>query len=260
MRTLILLLSFVVAASAQGLPVKRPGVAITALDNGDAGKPIAVDAMRVLKLTTPDAKFVSWEVDPVYDLVVENGTPKLTSGDIGLKLITEAAKLGTKEPGEDPVFRSVEPGQVLIWGKTPGKARLIARGVVGEVNQRIETIVIEVVGARPPPPVKPIEGEQPAPAARLYFLYVGADGPTDPAVLRSMALPAWADEIKAERVKYLALSKVPSKDGKSPLPPGTSLPCLLVLSEGPATSTIIPPPRALPTTDAEVNAIRKEKP
>ena len=259
MRILILFLALAAAASAQGLPVKRPGVAITAFDNGDAGKPIAVDAMRVLKLTTPDAKFVSWEVDPVYDLVVENGTPKLTSGDIGLKLITEAAKLGTKEPGEDPVFRSVEPGQVLIWGKTPGKARLIARGVVGEVNQRIETIVIEVVGARPPP-VKPIEPGQPVPAARLYFLYVGADGPTDPAVLKSMALPAWKDELKAERVKYLPLSKVPSKDGKNPLPLGTTLPCLLVLSEGPATSTIIPPPRALPTTDAEVEAIRKEKP
>ncbi|CAN5418648.1 hypothetical protein BH11PLA2_BH11PLA2_32510 [soil metagenome] len=260
MRSLILLLLLTAPAFGQ-LTAKTTGPATILSVTGDApDKPLAVDAMRAMKLSVPDAKFVSWEVDPVYDLVIVDGKPTLVSGNLGLKIVTKASEIGLKEPGQDPVFKEIGPGEVIVWGKTPGKVRLVARGVVGEVNQRIATLVIEVTGPRPPP-LKPMDPGLPVEPItdRDYYLFVGADGPTPPAVLESLKLTAWDEVKKKDGVKYLPLSEVPSKDGKSPLPAGTALPCLLKLVEGPATSKIVPPPHAIPLTNEAVEKVKAAK-
>jgi hypothetical protein len=261
MRSLILALLLTAPAFAQ-LPVISTGPAKILSVTGDApDKPIAVDAMRAMKLSVPDAKFVSWEVDPVYDLIVVDGKPTLVSGDLGLKVITKASEIGLKEPGQDPVFKEIGPGEVIIWGKTPGKVRLVARGVVGDVNQRIATLVIEVTGPRPPPVVKPVDPLPGDPiASRDYYLFVGPDSSTPPAVLESLKLTAWDEVKKKDGVKYLPLSEVPTADGKSPLPPGTTLPCLLKLIEGPLTSKIVPPPHPIPLSNDAVEKVKAAKP
>ena len=215
---------------------------------------LPVDGFRVLTLGNYKGP-VSWETDPVYEIGYKDGKPVLVSGEVDYLEIGEAAKIPERQGLK---LVDVGPGSVVIWGKTPGKVRLVARGVVDGIPKRLDTVVIEVTGPRPPPllPIDPVQ-----PTTGLYFALVRPNGPATEEVRRIAALPAW-DEIRkaGHQFKDFALNELPTKDGKSPIPDGTPMPCLLVLKQDGTQSIVVKPIRPAPQDDAAVRKLLEIKP
>lgn len=208
-------------------------------------------------------------------LTLENYAGSVTwdwSGDVA-SVGTRTAKpgaefIGVKE-GTEGVESHIAPeskSEVLaVWGKTGGDVTVSAWGVVDNRAVKLATIVLSVQGARPPPVVvlPPIEPPvtPPTPAKGYYYLIVRQNGPVQQSFLDSIRLSAWDELRKAgHTVKDLPLNEVPSKSGKSPIPDGTSLPCVLTLEIKGDTSYVIPPPAALPTTNEAVRKLLEVKP
>lgn len=227
-----------------------PAISTVTADTGT----LPVDGFRVLTLANYKGP-VSWETDPVYEIGYKDGKPVLVSGEMDYLEINEPAKIPERQGLK---LIDVGPGSVVIWGKTPGKVRLVARGVVDGVPKRLDTVIIEVTGPRGPP-LLPIEPGQPT--TGLYFALVRANGPATEEVRRIAALPAWDDVRKAgHQFKDFTLSELPTKDGKSPIPDGTPLPCLLVLKQDGTQSVILKPIRPAPQTDDDVRKLLEIKP
>lgn len=211
---------------------------------------------------------VEWEVDPDYEIGFENGKPVLVSGAVDELTLKEPAKIPHRE-ADGPKLIDAPAESLIVWGKKPGKVRISARGVVDGRSVRLDVITLEVIGPRPPPPPIDPPKDPPKdppidqPVDARYFLIVRGNGPASEEVRKCLALKAWADVTKAgHKFKDLPLNEVPTKDGKSPIPDGTTLPCLLELGIRPdgKSSFVIPPPRSLPKDDDAVRKLLDVKP
>jgi hypothetical protein len=204
-------------------------------------------------------------------LTLENYAGSVTwdwSGDVasvGTRVAKPGAEfIGVKE-GTEGVESHTAPdskSEVLaVWGKTGGDVTVSAWGVVDNRAVKLATIMLSVQGARPPPVVilpPPIDTP---PAKGLYYLIVRPNGPVQNDVLQSLKLPAWEEIRKAGHTfKDLPLNEVKTTNGKSPIPDGTPLPCVLALKIEGDTSYVIPPPSKLPATDADVRKLLEVKP
>ena len=254
MRSVLILMAIAGCVNAQLVP--RGGPQIVALTS--PSNEVAVDEMRAFRCKDReglDRKSVRWEPDPVYAIGRgPKGEPVLVAGDLAVLNIAQPVSALVKSRGEDPKVIELYAGDVAVWGKTSGQVRLVARGSVNGVTERVDSILLTVAGSAPLPPVAPAPPSPPQ--GVRSFLIVGPSGPALPEVESCLRLPGWDAVRKAGiSVRYLPVDKVPSTGGGLPIPPGTTLPCLLELAEGESTSRIVPPPRSLPKTDAEIQAI-----
>lgn len=203
---------------------------------------------------------VVWEADPIPELGFDsNGKPYLLNGDVGLHQVTKP--LTSFRPADNALeIVEVPAGNVIVWGRVPGKVRLTARGVVGNLPVRVATITIEVQDARPPPPVTdPIEpAPPPVPVTKLYFAIIQSDNsPQSPQFLKAMGLPAW-DEIRNAGHDFKPMTARRAKELNIPVP--NQLPAVQPLIVNGDKSTPIPPPLAMPYTDADVRKLMEVKP
>lgn len=224
-----------------------------------ASESLKLDAYRVFRVG--DYKgVVSWETDPVYEIGYDDkGKPILVSGEVDLLELTVPAKLPQREGLK---LIDVDAGGAVVWGKKAGKVRLVARGVIDGVPKRLDTQVLEIEGLKPAPP--PIGTDPPppeTPTGKLYFLIARPNGPVQSDVLKSLQLPAWAEITKAgHQYKDLPVNEIKTKSGKSPIPNGTTLPCVLPLRIEGDSSYLVGAPYSLPKSDADVRRLLEVKP
>ena len=96
------------------------------LATAEAPGALKVDAYRVFTVACFKGA-VSWETDPVYEIGFDGGKPVLVSGEVDHLELTTAVKVPQREGLK---LVDVDAGGVIVWGKKPGKVRLVARGVV----------------------------------------------------------------------------------------------------------------------------------
>lgn len=241
---ILLLAVSVSAASGPTIVQKSPGVQPVVSIPPQPG--IGIDRFRWFGIDGHQGA-VTWEIEGDAAGFIEFATAAKVFGK-------------TDTSGDDPVFSDVPAGSVVLWGKKPGDVKLSAWGVVDNRAKRLATIVLTVEGARPPPkPVPPID--VPAPKEGIYFLIVKPDGPSTPALLAAMELPAWKELEKAGHT-YKPVSFSEAKTLGASIPNGTSLPAVLPLriaADG-KSSKEIPPPLPFPTTNDGVRKLMEVKP
>jgi len=238
------------AGTIPGQPAK-----VSRLDGAsDGADKIKVDAFGVFTAKGHDK--VRWKVEPVYELAKDSkGEPYLKFGDLDVLTLKKPASIPQREGLK---LVDVEAYSAVVWGKQPGKVKLIALAVVDGWPEEIETIALEVLGEVLPPvdPDKPVD---PVPTGSLYFAIVRKTGPITADVEKCLKLEAWTEvRAKGHKVRDLMINQVPVKDGKTI--PGLNPPCLLVLKTDGKTSALVGPVRSMPANDAEVKALLEIKP
>lgn len=225
---------------------------------GKADGPLIVGDWRPYVINDHNGPVV-WEVDPIPELGFDSGgKPYLLNGDVGLHQVTKP--LTSFRPADNALeIVEVPAGNVIVWGREPGKVRLTARGIVNDLPARVATIIIEVQGARPPPDTGPIEPvPPPSPVTKLYFaIILPDDRPQTPQFLKAMDLPAW-DEIRNAGHDFKPMTAARARELNIPVP--KQLPAVQPLIVNGDESTPIPPPLAMPYTDADVRKLLEVKP
>lgn len=198
---------------------------------------------------------VDWEYDPLPKIKFDGQVPSIVYGDIGLRQSDKPLSTFRIVAG-DLVDQEVKAGDAIIWGKADGDVRLVARGVVDGRAKRLATLLV-TIGPRPPdkepapPPVKP--------TGSINFAIIQAPGPQTAQFKTAMELDAWKEIEKAGH-NYSLLSVEKARGLGIPIP--NTLPAIQPLFQNPETkkSRVIPPPIAMPYTDADVKKLLEVKP
>lgn len=183
---------------------------------------------------------------------------------VGQAVIFDVKADGTKEFSYAPGFDKSKCSIVRLFSDDPATASFMAipneAGDYyitfwsrGDKEKGYAQLVIQATGGAIPPPKKPDDPPvvvPPIPAA-LYFVVVGADGPVNPAVTKSLQLPEWATlALRGHMYKYKTATEAAALGIK--LPAQTTLPCVVVLqnrADGKSTQRGTAP---LPTSGSDV--------
>lgn len=138
-----------------------------------------------------------------------------------------------------------DPKATAVTAAKPGKYKLLAyTGTADGPSVPAYTMVVIGNVAEPPPVDPPVP-----PSGSLYFLIVRPDGPAQPALTQTLALPAWG-ELVTKGHFYKDKTVAEAQGLGVTLPSGTVLPCVVTLRDkGTGKSEIVRGPVALPTTN-----------
>ena len=246
------------AAGGEPVPLSAAGpkIVLRGTYSADAAKTLPVGDWRNYGVEGFTGK-VDWEWDAVPELAFDaSGKPYLLAAEVGLLNVTKPLTPFRVE-GKELTVVDISPGDVILHGISPGKVKLVARGVVDGASKRLATLVIDV-GPRGPP-AAPAPGVTPK---VNYLLIVRDDQPATDEFLNVMASPAWRElEAKGVTVKDVSYSHATGRLGIK-LASGTTLPTVIRLNndQDAKKSVRIGLPVPLPKSDAEIRKLIEVSP